>query len=893
MLRLFFNILIVVLFLSSARGQELPFKLQDRLLPFGLKEKVPVYLPKIGIALSGGGSRGFAHIGFLEALEKADIPIEFIVGTSMGSIIGGLYSAGYDLNTLKNILVSSDWEKFTSPDELQRSQLFVDQKLTEDRALLTFRLDGLTPTIPTSISSGQSISSFLNRLTLNAPIHVHSSFDELLYRFRAVSTDLETGKEIVIDKGSLTRAMRASSSVSFFLPPVKYDSLLLVDGGLVANLPALITRQLGSDVIIANNTSSPLKTIDQLRFPWEIANQLVSIPMQHLTNLNLSVVDLLVEPDLDDIDNNDFSRVETIYNIGKKSAFDKIPAMRSLYKSIFIHKFAGDTTLNNFSLPSNPNKVERLLSNSLSNKKSVRLSEIYFYLTEIFRSGDYQDFSIALTNKNGKTILHVNYIENPIVYDVKISGKVKMLPESEIFSHFLSLKGEPFNPRETLGSLLKLLRKYRSLGYFLVEIDSVTFENNTLSFSIKENPISEITVLGNKKTNKQVILREIDVERNKPLKIYAVEEGLLNLQATNLFADVEAEIFNRNGDYSLQIKVIEKSSNLLRLGLRIDNENFTQVYFDLREENLFGSGTELGFMFRSGTRKRSVVIEQKANRIFNTYLTYKVQIYNKFEDINVYANDPDPSANSYSRSKVAEYRQIYSGISLGVGTQAKRFGNLIVEGRYEINELKNKIDYVGETYLSVLSAIKFSLNIDSQNKFPYPTSGFLVSSYYETAQKSFGGDFGYTKFYFDYKSYFLINQNQTISPRFVLGFADETLPITQQFSLGGQYSFFGLRDFEYRGRQIFASSIEYRYKLPIKLFFDTYFKFRYDTGSIWAEQSAIRLKDLRHGLGATVSFDTPLGRADFSVGRSFYFINTFSKNSIKRGPVFFYFTIGY
>ena len=125
------------------------------------------------------------------------------------------------------------------------------------------------------------------------------------------------------------------------------------------------------------------------------------------------------------------------------------------------------------------------------------------------------------------------------------------------------------------------------------------------------------------------------------------------------------------------------------------------------------------------------------------------------------------------------------------------------------------------------------------------------------------------------------------------GFGDNTLPLGSQFSLGGQDNFFGMRDFEYRGRQIFSVSLAYRYRLPIDFFYASYLSIRYDLGSIWQNREDIRLKDLRHGIGATFSLDTPIGPADFSVGRSFFFRNTIDNNEIVLGPVYFYFRIGF
>ncbi|MDP3583455.1 MAG: BamA/TamA family outer membrane protein, partial [Ignavibacteria bacterium] len=144
-----------------------------------------------------------------------------------------------------------------------------------------------------------------------------------------------------------------------------------------------------------------------------------------------------------------------------------------------------------------------------------------------------------------------------------------------------------------------------------------------------------------------------------------------------------------------------------------------------------------------------------------------------------------------------------------------------------------------------------------------------------------------------YKAYFGLRSDHVWSFRTMIGSGDNTLPLSQQFSLGGQNSFLGLREYEFRGRQVFLSSLEVRYKLPVKLFFDTYIRARYDLGSVWGKREAIRFRDLRHGAGITVSFNTPIGPADFSVGKSFYFKNELPRSTIVRGPTFFYFTIGY
>ncbi len=341
------------------------------------------------------------------------------------------------------------------------------------------------------------------------------------------------------------------------------------------------------------------------------------------------------------------------------------------------------------------------------------------------------------------------------------------------------------------------------------------------------------------------------------------------------------------------VKVDEKQTGQLRVGYRLDNEYRFRLGLDIREENLFGTGTELGFIFYGGIRSRSYILEQKANRIFDTYFTYKINAFYKLKDIFNYKDKPMQTDSRFSRVNEGEYRQINYGFSLGVGTQVGRFGNLIVEGKYQTDKIKNIQLSPVDPYEYKTVSLKISSTIDTQDKLPYPEKGIYFNGFYETAQTFLGGNLSYTSFGFEYRNYFSENSSHVISPKIVLGFADKTTPLGQQFSLGGQESFYGMHEYEFRGRQIFLASLMYRYKLPFKIFFNTYFKVRYDLGNTWAEQEQIRFKDLRHGIGGAVSFDTPIGPAEFAVGRSFLFRKDLPENPISWGDVLFYFSIGY
>ncbi|MEE9432479.1 MAG: patatin-like phospholipase family protein [Melioribacteraceae bacterium] len=896
-----FFLLILAPFIIQAQNKiDLSLNLIDKQLPFGLTKKIPNEKPSVGLVLSGGGARAISHIGVLRAIEELKIPIDYIVGTSMGSVVGGLYSAGYSIDEIDSLLISLDWNNLFSSHSLTRKNLFIDQKVTEDKALLSLRLDGLNPVIPKSINTGQKISNVLTLLTLNAPINNFSTFDELLYKFRAVSTDLISGKKVVLKNGSLSKAMRASSSVSFVLPPINIGSSQLVDGGLVDNLPIKTAVENDVDFIIASDATSELKSESELNFPWEIADQIVSIPTKIIKEQYENFANILISQELNNHSNNDFSILDSVVLKGYKNSMKKLRGTNNLINKNFRKNIIAERTnldknvYTNLKLPKNPNQIELKLFEKYLSKGSVSNSDILFDLYSIYASGDYKSISASILLDTVET-LKVNFTKNDIVQSINING-VSTLENETVEQIFKPLLHKPYNSEKILSALLKTLKLYRANGYALATVDTIDFasDKGKLHIIFSEGIINNVEINGNSNTNEGVITRELSTEEGDLLKYENIKHGLENLSATGLFSSIDLEFEKVKANHKLKINLEEKLPLVLRFGLRIDNENFSQLAVDLRNENLFGTATEFGASIAGGIRNLSLLVEHKANRIFNTYLTYKIQGFYKFNNVNLYKDDIILNERKLSRSKIAEYRQNFYGTLVGIGAHLKKIGTLTAEGKYQINRIDDLSNFSSSRISKIkISSLKFKLQVDTQDKYPFPTSGSSVNTYYETAQKILGGDVSYAKFSLNYKGYFTASPKHTIAPSIEFGFADETLPLTQHFSFGGQKSFLGYRDYEYRGRQIFIAATEYRYKLPIKIYFDTYLKVKYNIGSIWAEQEQIRFKDLKHGIGLTVSFDTPIGPADFSVGKSFVFRNTLPKNIISSTKPFFYFTIGY
>ncbi|AMP09805.1 surface antigen family protein [Collimonas arenae] len=266
--------------------------------------------PRIGLVLSGGGARGYAHLGVLKALEQMHIPIDYVAATSMGAVVGGLYASGLSADELDHILTGTNLSDIAF-DRNERAELPQSQR--EDDFQYPIGLsagygDGKLK-LPAGLVQGNNLLALLQNWTPQLPANI--SFDKLPTPFRAVATDLGSGAEVILKQGSLPRAIRASMAVPGLFAPLKLDGHTLVDGGLVRNLPVQLARDMGADIIIAVNIATDLQDPSTLDSPTAVAQQMVTILIRQNVKQQIGLLkkgDVLIEPDLGDLSFADFSR---------------------------------------------------------------------------------------------------------------------------------------------------------------------------------------------------------------------------------------------------------------------------------------------------------------------------------------------------------------------------------------------------------------------------------------------------------------------------------------------------------------------------------------------------------------------------------------------------------
>ncbi|MGA7160158.1 MAG: patatin-like phospholipase family protein [Bacteroidota bacterium] len=860
--------------------------------------------PRIALVLSGGGSRGVTHVGVLKALEKYHIPIDLIVGTSIGSLVGGLYASGYSAEQLQTVVDTTNWAQVLSfTDEANRTDLFVGQKQAADRNLLTIRFDGLTPVIPSSLSNGQRLTTFINQLTLQGIYHPVSSFDDLKIPFRAVSTDLISGKRTVLSSGNFAEAIRASISIPLLFSPIKRDSMELTDGGLISNIPVEVARDMNMDIVIAVDVSSPLRNVHELNAPWEIADQIINIMAQLPNKESLEKATIVIKPDLEGHLAADFSGLDTLIAMGEEATTRMMPALLdSIRKKQSSDYFTG-TKIDQLSFKistvsfqglSIPQDVRADLS-ALTAREKVSIGLIREKVSSLYSLGDCKDAYAEVDPHDSTASVKFVAIPNPEILSVEITGD-SVIAKEELLPRVDQLKNKAANSDSTRKALDGILEVYRDRGYSLARVQSVQLDSSQgiLRIAIDEGVIYHMTVEGTTKSRDWVIWRELPFTVGDIFTVSNAQQAITNLMATNLFDQVLIDVRYFGDKSDIIIKVTEKKSELAGIGLRIDNERGVQPSLELRDENFLGAATELGAYFGGGLRNRKYLLEFKANRIFNSYYTFDLNSFYNLKDIYTYDNDPSvQSPTSFNRARVGEYRQVEDGGSFSLGSQVERLGTVTAEYRLGVNQILSLSGRGYSTDKFTLQTLKLSSTIDTQDQFPFPQSGSLMNISWETASTIGAGEIGYSKLFFSYEWFSTYFEGQTLHPKIVFGFGDQTLPLSQQFYLGGEDSFYGLNEDDSRGRQIFAINVEYRALLPVKLFWDTYFKVRYDFGSIWPQQQNISLRDLHHGVGAGVAIDTPAGKASFSVGRSFYVRRDLLTQPLSLGPVLAYFSFGY
>ena len=328
-LRRYISLCLFIILIMPLTSQQSEYEVKES--KYIVQDTVYKTRPSVGIVLSGGGAKGFSHIGVLKVIEEAGLPIDYIAGTSMGSIVGGLYAIGYSPEMMHTLVKEQNWDAVMS-DAIPRKYISVDEKMLDRHYLATFPFRNKKIEMKSAIYDGAMVNLLLARLT--SPAYKIDDFSELSIPFLCVAADIETAEAYEMTKGNLQRSIRASMSIPFYFAPVELDNRLLIDGGMRNNFPVSNLRDKGIDIIIGVNVQRDFRKKEDLNSLAKILDQMIA-----MTDIDANIkaqeeVDIHIKPDLSNYGMMDFNYYDTIIALGEQTAREYLPEFKRLADSI-------------------------------------------------------------------------------------------------------------------------------------------------------------------------------------------------------------------------------------------------------------------------------------------------------------------------------------------------------------------------------------------------------------------------------------------------------------------------------------------------------------------------------------------------------------------------------
>lgn len=286
--------------------------------------------PKVGLVLSGGGAKGLSHISLIRILEEVNMPIDFIGGTSMGSIVGAMYAIGYTADEIEEIIITEDWNVLLN-DVVHRRYIPIEEKKWDAKFVLSLPVTNRGINLPSGLITGQEISKLFSRLTI--PVHGYASYNDFPIPFVAIATELETGDAIVMRDGNLAESIRASMSLPTIFAPSVVEGKVAIDGGVARNLPVIDVLEMGADYVIGVNVSTGGIGPDTLNTILKVLSQTVFYHIIETTQNQAKLLDFFIDSDLD-IGMMSFDNVKEVIELADKAMEEFRPQLQHIADSI-------------------------------------------------------------------------------------------------------------------------------------------------------------------------------------------------------------------------------------------------------------------------------------------------------------------------------------------------------------------------------------------------------------------------------------------------------------------------------------------------------------------------------------------------------------------------------
>jgi len=787
-------------------------------LEHGISDSSDYTFP-FALVLSGGGTRGIAQIGVIKALEEADIKPDLIVATSIGAVIGALYSAGYSALELEELLKTVNIDNFFN-NRAERKNLFVYQKTEPSNYILEIRFDNdLKPILPQSISDGQAFFELLSPRIASAMVLSNNNFDKLPIALRVIATDIISGKKVVFKNGNLASAVRASCSAPLAFSPFEYAGTLLMDGGLTENIPVLTARQAGAQHVVAIDVTSPMWSKEDLSNPVKLVNQVLSIGIEHNKEIQKEMADLVITPPLDGFLNNNFSALDSLIAIGYEEG------------KKYVH-----------TIKENSNAIESNHLHPVDDKEYIS-APIFWKTHKTVPIDQLNPIVDTLKNRFGDSIPLIDMRQK-----INALFDRKNLP----FAHIVAIK------KETNGTQIEI--------------------NPGVIHEIK---IYGTAITSDHFIHSAITLHEGDILTNRLIEkaindLYATDffnHVDISLEENNTVIIIIDEKYYLRSRFGLRFDEFHLWESYLQpahenlFGLGICAAMHIQ-YGPIREKYAFE--IESNQLFTPNWAQ---------NIRFQTYIA-REKSFSKDTTFKIYPNYPD-STYFEMVNNIESVTLRKAGLTLLMGIQLGKFSML--EGGVRIERFNVTRSTVGAfddplgAFKHGLRYITTRFYFDNVDKFIFPQHGQKHLISLGGASEKLGGTESFMSIHMTSKVYKTILTNHTFSPQIHLSWANKSLPDIERVFLGGalpeeqykevslfnQYSFSGLKPRTISGDVAF--SVRGMYRLKLSKGFNLYGILNW--GYVWDQPDfnngdidiAESLRDAPLGLSITLSYLTPLG----------------------------------
>jgi NTE family protein len=415
------------------------------LLPITSFSQETTKRPKIGLVLSGGGAKGFAHIGVLKVLEEAGVKVDYIAGTSMGAVIGGLYASGYSATQIDSIFYNTDFDELLQ-DYIPRSSKSFYEKRNDQMYALTLPFDKLKIGVPIALSKGMYNYNLLSKLTHKVR-HIRD-FNKLTIPFLCIATDIEKGEQVILKEGYLAQAMLASSAFPSLFSPVEIDGKLLIDGGVVNNYPVEEIRKMGADIVIGVDVQDDLKDRNSLKDATRILVQITNLDMIKIMKDKQKLTDIYIKPEVSDYGVISFNEGQEIVKKGEEAAFGVSQQLKKLADTTIVYK------LNDVKVKKDFLQVKSISINKLdnytrayvlgklrfNNGKKITYEDLKTGINNINATQNFSRISYTLERKENEDELKLSLTENPTKTFLKFGLHYDGLYKSAVLANITQKK---------------------------------------------------------------------------------------------------------------------------------------------------------------------------------------------------------------------------------------------------------------------------------------------------------------------------------------------------------------------------------------------------------------------------------------------------------------------